>query len=204
MSQTRLKEKLLKLLSEDVEFRYAVLGLLGIQEVLSAIKSLQEQVANNTSAIKSLQEQVAMHTEILEVHARSVEKISSKIDALGVRWGIITEETFRESIKYLVEDLLKIYKTDKWIHYDRDGFVYGYPSTVEADLLIKNKEHIIVEFKSHADRSDISELFKIGQLYGKITGVKPKMLMIASAIRRKAKELADKIEIECRGTVLEY
>ena len=222
---SRLKEEFLKLLREDIEFRYAVLGLLGIDEILKRIdentkairslqeqvKSLQEQVKNLQEQVRDLQEQVKRHGEILErhskvleEHSKAIEKLTSKIDALGTCWGIVTEETFRESIKYLVQDLLKVYKVDKWIYYDKDGYVYGYPSWIEIDVLIKDTEHILVEFKSHADRADMAELYKIGQLYEKVTGVKPKLLMVASTIRKRAKELADKMGIECRETILEY
>ena len=46
ISRDVLKKEFLKLLKEDEEFRYTVLGYLGIDEVLKSIKSLQEQVRN--------------------------------------------------------------------------------------------------------------------------------------------------------------
>ncbi len=99
---SRLREEFLKLLREDAEFRYAVLGLLGIDEVLrridentGAIKSLQEQVAEHSRIIKGLQEQVgvlveqvARHGRILEEHSLAVRELASKIHALGTRWGL--------------------------------------------------------------------------------------------------------------------
>ena len=51
MTEAELKARLLELLKTDEEFRYAVLGLLGIDEVIKAIHALQEQVAENTRAI---------------------------------------------------------------------------------------------------------------------------------------------------------
>ncbi len=215
---SRLREEFLKLLREDAEFRYAVLGLLGIDEVLrridentGAIKSLQEQVAEHSRIIKGLQEQVgvlveqvARHGRILEEHSLAVRELASKIHALGTRWGLVTEETFRESIKYLIEDLLRAYKVEKWIWYDSEGLVYGHPSWVEIDVLIRDGEHILVEFKSTADKSDMGELYRIGQLYEKATKTKPKLLMVAPAIRKRAKELADNMGIEYRGEILEY
>ncbi len=175
-----------------------------VREHSKAIKSLQEQVLKLQEEVKRHGEILEGHSKVLEAHSRAIEKLASKIDALGTRWGIVTEETFREGIKYLIEDLIKLYKVDKWIHYDKEGFVYGYPSWIEVDVLIKDTEHILVEFKAHADKSDIGELYKIGLLYEKVNGIKPKLLMVASTIRKRAKELADKAGIECRGTILEY
>ncbi len=34
-------------------------------------------------------------------------------------------------------------KVTKWEYYDSEGLVYDYPSVVEVDLLIIDKEHIL-------------------------------------------------------------
>jgi len=198
-----LKEEFLKLLREDMEFRYAVIGLLGLEEVLrridkntEAIMRLQEQVAEHSKAILALQRSV-------ESLSKSIEKMASSIQSIGMRYGIFTEDAFRESIKYLIEDLLKEYKVERWIYYDEKGIVYGHPSIVEVDVLIKDKEQILVEYKASTDRADVSELYRIGQLYEKVKGVKPRLLIVSPGIRKRAKELAEKMGIELRGTVFE-
>ncbi len=175
-----------------------------VSEHTKAIKELQEQVSEHTKAIKELQQQVKVLQEQAIEHARAIRELVSRIDALGARWGVVTEEAFRSSIKYLVEDLLKEYKVGKWTYFDSDGFVYGRPSIVDVDVLVRDGEHIVVEFKSYADRADIGELYRIGQLYEKINGVKPELLLVASTIRKRAKELADELGIAYRGTTLEY
>jgi len=56
----KLKEELFKLLEKDIEFRYAVMGLLGIREII-------ESINRNTEAIRSLQEQVMkLQDQVLE------------------------------------------------------------------------------------------------------------------------------------------
>ncbi|WP_069807626.1 PD-(D/E)XK nuclease family protein [Vulcanisaeta thermophila] len=254
------KEAILKALKEDESFRYAVLGLLGIDKILQSIDentkairalqeqvksldtrfiALQEQVRSLQEQVKSLQEQfialqeqvkalqaqfvtlqeqvkslqeqvrtlqaqfVSLEAQVNE-HTKAIRELAIRINALGTRWGVVTEEAFRDSIKYLVEDLLKTYKVSKWVYYDAEGIVYGYPSLVDVDVLIRDTEHILVEFKSYVDRADVTELYRIGQLYEKANGIKPRLLMVASAIRRRAKELADQLGIACRGSVLDY
>ncbi len=228
---SKLKEEFLKLLREDIEFRYAVAGLLGLEEILrridvntQAIKELQREVAEHSKAIrdlqqqtrslqeqvKSLQEQVklmqeelAKHSRVLMEHSKALRELTSAIQSIGLRYGIFTEEAFRESIKYLVEDLLKSYEVKKWRWFDQEGIVYGYPSIVEVDVFIKGQEHILVKFDEYVDKSDVAELLLIGKLYEKVIGVKPKLLLVAGAIRRRAKEFADEVGIEIRGHVLE-
>lgn len=205
-----MKEELIKLLEEDKEFRYAVAGLLGIEEILKRIDKntealiklqeqvtkLQEQVAEHSRAIRSLQEQLIKHSE-------AIEKLASSVQAIGMRYGVFTEEAFREGIKYLIKDLLKEYKVDKWIYYDKEGFVYGYPSIIEVDVLVRDKEYILVEYKSMTDKSDVAELYRIGKLFEREEKIKPKLLIVSPSIRKRAKELAEKLGIETRGNIVE-
>jgi len=270
---SRVREEFLRLLREDREFRYTVLGLLGFEEILGrldentrairslqeqvsehsraikslqeqvaentrairslqeqvvelqkivvehsrAIKSLQEQVAENTRAIRSLQEQVAENTrairslqeqvaelqKIVVEHSRAIEKMASSIQAIGNRYGLFTEEAFREGIKYVIADLLREYRVDKWVYYDKKGVVYGYPSVVEVDVLVKDREYILVEYKSSVDRGDVAELYRVGKLFEEEEGVKPKLLIVSPSIRRRARELAEKLGVEVRGVLVE-
>jgi len=213
----KIREELLRLLKEDEEFRYAVAGLLGFEEILKridknteAILKLQEQVAmysrvieEHTRAIRSLQEQVAEHSRIIEEHSKAIEKLASSIQAIGMRYGVFSEEAFRAGLRHLVEDLLQVYRVDKWIYYDKNGIVYGHPSIVEVDMLVRDKEYILVEYKSMADRSDVAELYRIGKLFGEEEKIKPKLLMVVASIRKRAKELADTLGIEVRGQILD-
>lgn len=106
-------------------------------------------------------------------------------------------------MKYVLEDLLKVYKVDKWVYEDLDGEVFGYPSTIEVDVLIRDREHILVEYKTSVDMSDVSEIFRIGKLYEKVTGIKPRLLIVSPALRRRARELAERMGVEVRGVVTE-
>ena len=180
----RLKEEILTLLEEDREFRYAVAGLIGLSEILRSLDSLQEQVAENTKAIRVLQEQVADNTrairslqeQVLSL-TRIMEQFSRRLDALGARWGILSEAAFRNSMRGILERHFGT-RVERWIYYDREGFVYGHPSTVDADLVIKDKEHILIEVKSSVRKSDVTELKRVGELYEKVKGVKPRLVIV--------------------------
>ncbi|MCG2886512.1 MAG: DUF3782 domain-containing protein [Vulcanisaeta sp.] len=187
-----LRKELLRLLKEDEEFRLAVTGLLGIDEILKAIKSLQEQMVK-------LQEQVAKQGEAILALQRSFEKLTASITALGYRYGIYTEDVFRDAIKYLVEDLLKAYEVRRWTYYDNEGVVFGYPSIIDVDVLIRDNEHILIEYKASIDRGDVAELAREGILYERVNKVKPKLLIVGPVVRRRALELAKALNIEVRA-----
>ena len=204
-----LREELLRLLREDVEFRYAVAGLLGLDEILRrlddntrAIRDLQEQVRNLQEQVKVLQEQVKalqeqvrelqmqicklqeqvayvmqkleehsrvleehsrvlrLHSEILERHDRAIRELVLQVRALGYRYGICTEEAFREAIRYLIEDLLRVYEVRRWIYHYQEGLVHGHPAVIDVDRLVRDREHTLVEYKALADRADVAELYR--------------------------------------------
>ncbi len=207
------KERLLRALEEDREFRYALMGLLGFQEILARITRLEEQVtrleerfarleerfANLEERYLRLEERVTRVEERLEELSRAVRDLAAKVVALGHRYGLATEETFRSAVQYMLEDLLGEYEVRRWIYYDSEGIVFGHPSVVEVDLLVKDNIHVLVEYKSIADRADVAELHRIGLLYEKASGVRPRLLLVAPGYTRRARELAESLGVEIRG-----
>ncbi len=81
--------------------------------------------------------------------------------------------------------------------------VFGYRSVIEVDVLIKDRERILVEYEASVDRPDVAEIYRIDQLYEKVTGIKPKLMIVTPAIHKRAKELAQKLGVEVRGVIVE-
>jgi len=100
---------------------------------------------------------------------------------LGARWSILNEEAVRNALRGLLGDYFNA-KVDKWEIFDEKGIVYGVPSLVEADVLITDSEHILVEIKSHVRKSDITELLRMSELYKAKTGVMPKLVIVSTTI----------------------
>jgi len=148
-------------------------------------------------------EELRHHREYMENMVKAIHDLQRTMSIIGYRYGVYTEEVFKSSVKYLVVDLLKTYSVVKWSYYDEQGYAYGHPSIVDVDVLIRDSEHIIVEYKAHADRGDVAELYRITQLYERVTGVKPKALLVAPTVTRRARELAEKLGVEVRGMIVD-
>ena len=113
----RLKEEMLRLLKEDIEFRYTVLGYLGLDEVIKAIRELQKQVAEHSriiaehsKAIRSLQEQVAENTKAIRELRVEVRGLRGDVQGLKAAFmelrsvmGLTLEEFSRSFLKGLLE-----------------------------------------------------------------------------------------------------
>ncbi|MEM1960465.1 MAG: DUF3782 domain-containing protein [Candidatus Nitrosocaldus sp.] len=260
-SKEELKKVLLNLLLEDVEFRYAIAGAIGLEDVRSSLNRLENAIALLAEAqiktnvkleehdakfnvilqeIKSLREEANVlrkdmlegfrrhdeelkrhwesieklrqdmnegfkrHDEELKRHWESIEKLRQdmlegfrrhdeefarvwksiedlrrdmqdgfkrldlKVSALGARWGIMNEESVREALKGIVGKELG-YTVQEWNTYDGEGYVYGYPSNVQLDI-VSNGKIIAVEVASHVKRSDPLILKRKVELYRKREG----------------------------------
>jgi len=206
-----LKEEFLELLEKDREFRYAVAGLIGLQEILIRLDRHEEELVKLREDMNRLREDMnrgfARHDKIFEKHWNEIKKLREDmnrgfellkrhIDALGARWGIMSEEAFREGIKGLIEREFG-YRVEKWVKYDKEGYVFGYPSQVEIDVAIHDDKIILIEIKSYVRASDAYIFKRKSELYEKIEGKKPdKLIIITPYIEDKAVEIASRSNIE--------
>jgi len=229
---TEFKKMFLRLLREDEEFRLAVAGLIGFEELLKRFERHEEELRRVWEAIEKLREDLhifmkeqekrweennkrweeaykrfeAIERKLLE-HDKRFEalmrrmdllekRIDRKITMLGARWGLETEKSFRRAVKGLVEEVLGRGKVEKWKFYDEKGEVYGYPSEVEIDLLIRDEVHILVEVKASASSGDVVELWRIGGLYQRVTGIRPRLVIITPFIDERAMKTAKELGVE--------
>jgi len=193
-AEAELKSRILRLLEEDREFRLSVAGLVGFKEVL---ERLEEHDRKFDEILGRLEEHDRKFDEILgrlEEHDRRFEEqtrmLDLKIGALGSRWGIFSEQAFREGMKSIVEQYFGG-EVERWITDDEEGIVFGHPSKVEVDLIVKDGEHILIEIKSSIHKSDVTELLREGILYEKVKGVKPKLAIISPFVEPDAKKEAE-------------
>lgn len=243
-SDVEFKRRLLRLLREDEEFRFAVAGLIGLDEILrrldrheaelvrlrkdmvegfrrhdeslkkhwEAIEALRRDMVEgfkrHWEAIEALRrdmvegfkrhdELLEKHWEILMKHDESILKlweaiealrrdmtkgfdlINRRLDALGARWGLMSEEAFRKGLRGLLEREFG-FKVEKWSRYDKDGIVFGFPSIVEVDVAVHDEKVILIEISSHVRRQDVYYFLKKADFYSKVTGRRPDRLLIVS------------------------
>jgi len=99
-------------------------------------------------------------------------RVDRTISALGARWGLMSERAYRNGIRELLHSKLG-WKVEQWEVMDKEAVVYGKPSIVEVDLLIKDDVHTLIEI-----------------LYEKISKIKPELLIITPFCDEKARIFA--------------
>jgi len=154
-----------------------------------------ERLDEHDRKFNEILEELKLHREKLEEHDFKFDSMMRKLDALGARWGILAESAFREGMRGIVERLFGG-SVERWIHDDREGFVFGYPATVEVDIVIRDGEHILVEIKSHVRRSDVGVLLRKGELYKRVKGITPRLVFVSPYIDEDARSDAEMLGIE--------
>jgi len=186
VSARELKSRILKLLREDEEFRYAVAGLLGLEEILKRLDRHEAELVRLREDMNKLREDMIRGFELVERH----------ISALGARWGLMAEDAFREGLRGLLEKELG-FRVERWRAYDEAGMVFGYPSEVEVDVTVSDGKLILIEVSSHVRASDVLQFRRKAELYEKMTGRKPDRLIIVTPyIDEKALEAARQLGVE--------
>ena len=179
-----LKREIIRLLKEDEDFRTMLIG------TLASAFATREETNAILREIKNLRIDFNKRMEEMrEDFNRRMEAFDIKLSALGARWGLINEASVRQALKGILERFFKA-KVERWEVYDEKGLVYGHPSMIDVDVLIRDSEHILIEIKSHVRKGDVAELLRISQLYQEKTGVTPRLVIVSPYVDEKAKELA--------------
>ena len=207
ISARELKSRILRLLREDEEFRYAVAGLIGLEEILKRLDRhgaelvrLRENMVRYESELVRLREDMNKLREDMvrgfELVERRIELVERHISALGARWGLMAESAFRESLRGLLEREFG-FRVERWRAYDESGIVFGYPSEVEIDVAVSDGKLILIEVSSHVRASDVLQFRRKAELYERKTGRRPdRLLMVTPYIDEKALEAARQLGIE--------
>lgn len=141
------------------------------------VKQLAEAQVRTEQKVEKLvetQEKLAVAQERTEGEIRRLEKsLSNQIAALGSRWGIYNEGTFRSTMYGVFKEMEGITV--------KEGDYGGR----QVDVVIRDGEHILLEITSRMHDKDIASLYRSADDYEQQEGVKPKLMVATSYISPK-------------------
>ena len=167
----------------------------------NAVEELTKAVKEQSKAIEELAKIVKLHEDRLAKVEETIKAFDRRLMALGARWGVESEEAFRNAMRGVVEGILGVATVGKWVYFDKDGVVYGHPSQVEVDVAIRDGTHILIEIKASASSGDALEFSRVGKLYETVTGIKPRLVLVTPFIDDRGLEAARKLGIEVYTSV---
>ncbi|MCX7681961.1 MAG: DUF3782 domain-containing protein [Anaerolineae bacterium] len=130
-----------------------------------------------------------------EEHQRVIRRMVTTIGALGARWGVHTEQSFRNALKGILEEEFKV-EVINIVEYDDTGEVFGRPDQVELDLIIRDGTLIICEIKSSMSKADMYLFERKARFYEKRHGRKASQLVVISPmVDEPAKVVAERLGI---------
>jgi len=165
---------------EDVKMLTA--DMKRLEEVMATkgdVKALEERVATKEE-VKRLEERMATKEDMKKLEERvaaleyrfdsEIRRLEATITALGARWGVLSEEAFREGVRRLLAEAG--WAVEKVLLFDREGYVYGEPSEVEYDVVVRDGKTFLVEITSALKRGDLPTLRRKREYFEKAKGVK--------------------------------
>lgn len=165
---------------EDVKMLTA--DMKRLEEVMATkrdVKALEERVATKEE-VKRLEERTATKEDVKRLEERvaalerrfdsEIRRLETTITALGARWGVLSEDAFREGVRRLLAEAG--WAVEKVLLFDREGYVYGEPSEVEYDVVVKDGKTFLVEITSALKRGDLPTLRRKREYFEKAKGAK--------------------------------
>nr|VFJ64165.1 MAG: hypothetical protein BECKFW1821C_GA0114237_100547 [Candidatus Kentron sp. FW] len=133
-----------------------------------------------------------VHEEIMA----QAKKFDRSIGALGSRWGLQTEQAFRDALAGILVGSFGV-EVVNVNEFDDQGEVFGKPDQVELDIIIKNGLLIICELKSSVDKPAMYTFERKVRFYEKRHRRKAnRMIVVSPMIEERARRVGKKLGIE--------
>ena len=118
------------------------------------------------------------------------------IGALGARWGIASEASFRAALQGILEDSIHVQVLNV-NEFDDEGMVFGRPDQVELDIIVVNGLLILCELKSSMSKGDMYIFERKVRFYEKRhQRIADRKIVISPMVDAKACVVAQALAIE--------
>lgn len=171
MTSQNVKELLIQelpqIIEEDQAFRYLILDLVQdkfapkqetedrFTQILQEMQRDREENKRQWEENKRQWEENERRWEKMFAEIKQLNrKYNSTIGALGSRWGLHSEQSFRTALKSILEESFGV-QVLNITEYDDEGEVFGIPDQIELDIIIQNGLLLIVEIKSSMSKNDM-------------------------------------------------
>ncbi|WP_017292521.1 PD-(D/E)XK nuclease family protein [Geminocystis herdmanii] len=197
-----IKEQLPTIIAEDSSIRDFVLHTVSeyyhpktevdskFDRILAELQRDREEQAHKW------EEQHRYNRDILDEIKKLNKRYDSTIGALGSRWGLYSEASFRNALKGILENSFGV-QVLNLNDFDDEGDVFGRPDQVEIDVIIKNGEVIVCEIKSSISKAEMYIFDRKVQFYQKRhQRLVTRKLVISPMVDNRALPVAENLGIE--------
>jgi hypothetical protein len=178
----------------------------GMEELRGVVRELtaaqqrtevrMEDLARAVQELAEAQKRTDLSVDkLIEEHRLFRYSFQSQIGGLGARWGMQTEEAFRQGMRVILQEVG--FTTERFLDYDTAGEVFGHPEQVELDVVIRNGKAIVIEIKSALDPGNTYLFERKVRFYTRKTG-RPvdRKLIVTPYAENRAKEIGLRLGVE--------
>jgi hypothetical protein len=160
-----------RLITQNPEIRYELIGVMSetfakkedITAILNELKQMREESERQRLEFRQEMQVLREESNRLREESKasraylddSLRRFNHTVQGLGARWGLLSEEAFRNGLAAILTDELG-FRVERYEGYDDSGSIFGHPEQVEMDVIIRNGLVIAIEIKSSVSRSDLS------------------------------------------------
>ncbi|OPH09322.1 PD-(D/E)XK nuclease family protein [Cylindrospermopsis raciborskii] len=138
----------------------------------------------------------AQNSATLEEIQKANRRYESAIGAIGSRWGLYSEASFRNGLQAILGQSFGVEVLNLTL-YDQEGEVFGRPEQVELDIIIKNGLTIVCELKSSIDKAGMYIFGRKADFYAKNQNrVVDRKIVISPMVDERAVPVAKSLGIE--------
>jgi len=172
-----------------------------VEELAQAQKRTEQRVEELAQAQKRTEERV---TELAQAQTEARKDVHAHLSAIGARWGIQTEESFRKAIQAILSDFTDL-RVERFTAYDTEGEVFGRPDQVEIDVLIRDGRTILGEIKSSMSKGDVYIFERKVAFYERRQGVKADCkIIITPMLDPRAQPVVDELGIRVYASAYDF
>lgn len=172
-----------------------------VHELTEAQKRTEERVEELAQAQMRTEERVE---ELARAQTEARKDIHAHLSAIGARWGIQTEESFRKAIQAILSDFTDL-RVERFSAYDAEGEVFGRPDQVEIDVLIRNGRTILGEIKSPMSKGDVYIFERKVAFYERRHGIKADdKIIITPMLDPRAQGVVDELGIRVYTSAYDF
>jgi hypothetical protein len=158
----------------------------------------QQQIRALLEELQRMGKEIQRQGQELQRQGKGLQRVHRRIDqtigALGARWGMMSENAFRNALRGILEENFGV-KVERVRYKDESGEVFGRPDQVELDVVIYDGQMLVCEIKSSASRADVYAFERKVRSYEKRVGRKADRAILISPMIEDA-ELARTLGIE--------
>jgi len=139
--------------------------------------------------------------KVINEMLESIHKLDKKYDqtmgALGTRWGLHSEDSFRNALAGILREFPSGVEVVHVNEFDDAGEVFGRPDQIELDLIIRNGMLLIAEIKSSMSRGDMYLFERKARFYEKKhQRTAQRLIVISPMVDKRAQEVATKLGVK--------